>query len=86
MASWSVADAKARLSEVMERARREGPQEISRHGRPAVIVVAIEEWEAKSRRKGSLAEFFLTSPLRGVDLDLDRRDDEPRDTPLPDAT
>src|SRR5262249_22972750 len=52
-AAWSVAQAKARLSEVIERALKEGPQEITRNGRPAVVVVvAIEEWARKTGRKG----------------------------------
>lgn len=78
---WSVADAKARLSEVIETARRDGPQTITRNGKPAVVVVSFEEWETKTRRKGSLAEFFRDSPLVGVDLDLERIKDEPRDWP-----
>jgi prevent-host-death family protein len=78
---WSVADAKARLSEVIETARRDGPQTITRNGKPAVVVVSVEEWETKTRRKGSLAEFFRDSPLVGVELDLERIKDEPRDWP-----
>ncbi len=80
--TWSVADAKARLSEVIEKARSDGPQTITKNGRSAVIVVSAEEWERKARRKGNLAEFFASSPLRGADLDLDRLKDEPRDLDL----
>ena len=78
---WSVADAKARLSEVIETARRDGPQTITRNGRPAVVVVSVDEWDRKTKRQGSLAEFFRGSPLVGVDLDLERSKDEPRDWP-----
>lgn len=80
-AEWSVADAKARFSEVIESARRDGPQTITRNGKPAAVIVSVEEWEQKSKRKGSLAEFFLSSPLVGVELDLERSRDEPRDWP-----
>ncbi len=80
--TWSVADAKARLSEVIEKARSDGPQTITKNGRSAVIVVSAEEWERKARRKGNLAEFFASSPLRGADLDLDRLKDEPHDLDL----
>ena len=83
MANWSVADAKARFSEVLTKARDEGPQVISRNGRDAAVVVSVEDWAAKSRRKGSLAEFLLESPLRHGDLDLDRLRDHPRDVTLP---
>ncbi|MCI0465647.1 MAG: type II toxin-antitoxin system Phd/YefM family antitoxin [Beijerinckiaceae bacterium] len=77
--NWTVADAKARLSEVMERARREGPQIITKNGRTAAVVVSIEEWERKTARKGSLAEFLLTSPLRGAALDTARLADDARE-------
>jgi prevent-host-death family protein len=79
---WTVADAKARFSEVLERARSEGPQTITRNGRTTAVVVSAEEWERKTRRKGSLAEFFANSPLRGAEIDLERVKDQPRDIDL----
>jgi prevent-host-death family protein len=77
-ANWTIANAKARLSEVIELARREGPQTISKNGRSTAVVVSIEEWEKKSARSGSLAEFLLASPLRGADLDVERSRDDAR--------
>lgn len=79
---WTVAEAKARLSEVIQRAEMEGPQKITRHGEPAAVVVSAEEWERKTRRKGNLAEFFANSPLRGAGLDLKRRKEPPREIDL----
>jgi prevent-host-death family protein len=79
--AWTVADAKARLSEVIDRAQSE-PQTITRNGKPSVVVVSIEEWARKTMRKGSLAEFLLASPLRGAEIDLERGRDEPRDLVL----
>jgi prevent-host-death family protein len=78
ISDWTVAEAKARLSKLIERARVEGPQTITRRGRSAVVVVSAEEWERKSKRTGNLAEFFAGSPLRGSDIDLGRRKDRPR--------
>ena len=57
---------------VIELAKTQGPQTITRHGRKAVVVVATEEWEGKTRRKGNLAEFFAASPLRGSGLSVKR--------------
>src|SRR3546814_7420893 len=65
--NWTVAEAKARLSELLEQARSEGPQTITKHGRTAAIIVSPEEWERKTRRTGNLAEFFASSPLRDSD-------------------
>ena len=38
VALWQVQEAKARLSEVIEKARTEGPQTITRHGAERVVV------------------------------------------------
>jgi PHD/YefM family antitoxin component YafN of YafNO toxin-antitoxin module len=40
------------------------PQVITRHGREAVVVAAAEEWERKTKRQGTLADFFAASPVR----------------------
>ena len=76
--SWSVASAKAKLSQVIDRAQS-SPQTITRNGKPSVVVVSAEEWARKTTRKGTLAEFLLDSPLRDLGLDLERLRDEPRD-------
>lgn len=71
--SWTVAQAKARLSEVIEKARRE-PQAITRHGKRAVVMVDAELWERVKRReqRGNFADFLLTSPLRDSGLEVER--------------
>ena len=73
--AWAVADAKAQLSELIDRALAHGPQVITRKGREVVVVVAIAEWQRKTKRNGNLAEFFAASPLRGADVHIDRTSD-----------
>lgn len=80
--AWGVADAKARLSELIEFALREGPQTITKSGRSVAVVVSTEEWRRRTKRKGNLAEFFLSSPLRGSNLKIARRKDRPRKVQL----
>lgn len=80
--AWTVAAAKARLSEVIDRALSDGPQTITRYGRRAVVVVAAAEWERKTKRKGNLAEFFAASPLRDSGLTVERTKDGPREIAL----
>jgi prevent-host-death family protein len=77
--TWTLASAKARLSEVVDRAQA-GPQTIT--GKPSAVIVPAEEWARKVVRKGTLADFLLTSPLRGADLELERQRDAPRDVTL----
>jgi len=75
---WSVAEAKAKFSEVIERAMSEGPQTITRKGRTAAVVVGAEEWQRKTRRVGNLAEFLAASPLRRSGLRVRRLKNRPR--------
>jgi prevent-host-death family protein len=75
---WSVAEAKAHLSDVIEHARNEGPQEITRRGKRTAVVVSVEEWDRKTQRKGSLVEFLAASPLHGSGLEVKRVRDRPR--------
>lgn len=82
---WQLQDAKARFSEVFRLARDSGPQRVTRHGREAVVVVCAEEFARLSgadARKGSLAEFFAASPLRGSGIELERPRDFGRDLSL----
>ena len=76
--SWTVAEAKAKLSEVIAKAQAQGPQAITRNGHLAVVVVSFEEWERKTKRTGNLAEFFASSPLRGSGLSIERSEEMPR--------
>jgi prevent-host-death family protein len=76
--NWTVAEAKAKFSEVLQRAMSEGPQTITRKGRTAAVVVGAEEWHRKTKRVGNLAEFFASSPLRGSGLKISRNKERPR--------
>ena len=75
---WQLQEAKNKLSEVVRKARSEGPQVITLHGADAAVVVSAKDFVRLSRRKGKLVEFFRKSPLVGVDLDLARRRDTGR--------
>jgi prevent-host-death family protein len=82
---WQLQEAKARFSEVFRLARESGPQRVTKHGREGVVVLSAEEYARLARseaRKGSLAEFFAASPLRGSGIDLDRSRDFGRDIRL----
>ncbi|MGA1986902.1 MAG: type II toxin-antitoxin system Phd/YefM family antitoxin [Candidatus Sulfotelmatobacter sp.] len=78
MQNWTVAEAKAKFSEIIQRAMSEGPQTITRKGRTAAVVVGAEEWQRKTKRAGNLAEFFAASPLRGSELKVRRSKARPR--------
>jgi len=76
--NWTVAEAKAKFSEIIDRAMSEGPQTITRKGRTAAVVVGAEEWQRKTQRAGNLAEFLAGSPLRGSKLRVRRLKEQPK--------
>ena len=78
MIKWQLQEAKNRLSELVRKAREEGPQVITLRGRDAVVVVSAKEYGKLSRPRGSLVDFFRKSPLAAQALDLTRSRDPGR--------
>ena len=68
--TWTVAEAKAQFSELLDKAKSEGPQKITKHSRTTAVIVAAEQWEKNVQHKGTLAEFLAASPLPGSGLKL----------------
>jgi prevent-host-death family protein len=78
--TWTLAQAKDQLSEVVRRAANDGPQRISVRGKPAAVVVSQAEYDrlAPATPKPDFVEFLLSIPsLEGVDLERDKT--PPRD-------
>jgi antitoxin Phd len=63
--SWSVQDAKNRFSEVVEAARRR-PQTVTKHGKPAVVILSADEYDRLRKlehlKAPSFAELLLAMP------------------------
>ncbi|GAB4486958.1 MAG: type II toxin-antitoxin system Phd/YefM family antitoxin [Anaerolineales bacterium] len=76
--TWQIQDAKNKLSEVIARALKQGPQLITRHGEKTAVVVSYAEYEKLRKSQGKLSDFFGTSPLADADLDLTRDRSLPR--------
>lgn len=82
-AGWKLEDAKARFSELVRRARSEGPQRVTVRGKDAVVVIAAEELDRLLPGPGSTLPFvaFLES-LAVEGLDLEREPDRGRELEL----
>jgi antitoxin Phd len=80
-AVWSLQDAKNKFSALVEAARRNGPQTVTKRGEPAVVVVAAEEYERlcklEQERRPSFVELLLSGP-KG-DIEFERMDYKLRD-------
>ncbi len=70
--TWNVAEAKERLSEVVDRALIEGPQTITR-GKDAVVVVSAAMYAELTGWKMDFKQYLKSGPsLEGVDLERDK--------------
>jgi antitoxin Phd len=80
MPRWNLEDAKARLSEVVRRAKETGPQLVTQRGHDAVVVIAASEFAALTGGVTPFVEFM--AGLNLGDLAIDRPADSGRDVVL----
>lgn len=59
---WQIQEAKSRFSEVIERARKKGPQIITRHGTERAVVLSIDDFQALTAHKPGFKEYLLGGP------------------------
>ncbi len=81
MTAWQIQQAKAHLSEVIERARREGPQTLTRHGAERAVVLSIEDYRALVARKPDFTAYLLGGP-KVDDFTIERDRDTARPVEL----
>ncbi len=67
--TWPVADAKARFSELLDAAEKEGPQVVSRRGIETAVVVPIAEWKRLQRSTANMVD-PLTDPNGPHDIEI----------------
>ena len=74
MVTWQLQEAKAKLSEVIDRAETDGPQMITRRGVETAVIVPIDEWrrlQASPPVKRTLLEVLQSGPQ--YDLNIPHR-------------
>lgn len=79
--TWQLQEAKARFSELVQKAIGEGPQTVTRRGKDVVVVLSAEEFERMKKRQIDLKELLASGPSFD-DLDLERDKSYPRQIDL----
>lgn len=86
MTTWQLQDAKNRFSAVVDAALTGEPQEVTRRGKPVVVVVAFEEYQrlcqAEKATAPNFIEHLLAIPKGGPDDLFERIPLKPRDLEL----
>jgi antitoxin Phd len=73
MQSWQLQDAKARFSEFLNAALKDGPQIVTRRGVETAVLVPMKEWRQLQReRRPSVKELLLGDGPR-FDVTIARR-------------
>lgn len=73
MKHWPVQEAKARFSELLDAALKEGPQIVTRRGVETAVIVPVEEWKRLRDKPRKSAIDLLVHDPRRFELDIPRR-------------
>lgn len=73
MDSWSLQDAKARFSEFVRLVKARGPHMVTLRGKPEIVVMTVKDYEALQSQRPSLMQLMKSSPLSGMDMDVERK-------------
>ena len=77
---WTVAEAKARLPEILRLAEEEGPQQIGR--RKSFVVVSASDWYARRSPRKPMGQWLVENMPRGVNLNVSRSRMSRREIPF----
>ncbi len=78
--TWTVAEAKARLSEILRRANEQGPQRIG--VRRSFVVVSERLWREKNSVREPIGRWLIENVPRGLSLEISRERGSRRETPF----
>jgi len=79
---WQLQEAKNKFSNLVDKARRDGPQVVTKHGKESVVIIAVEDYQKLKKPTSDLISFLKESPLSGINLDLTRDKRSSRDIEL----
>jgi prevent-host-death family protein len=81
---WQLQEAKARFSEVVRRAKKEGPQHVTVHGREEVVIIGADDFRrlAGERSGKALVDAMQTAPHRSTGIEPSRTRMPVRDVDL----
>ncbi len=78
----AITRGKKQVQPLVSQAQESGPQIVTKHGKEAVIVISIDEYNTLTKPKKGIAQFFQESPLVGEDIFTERSKEKPREVDL----
>lgn len=74
---WQLQDAKQQFSKVVERARADGPQLVTRNGKEVAVVLDVDEYRRLTSHGGDFKRFLFEGPR--FELEVERSKELPRE-------
>jgi antitoxin Phd len=65
---WQLQEAKNRFSEVVDLAIKQGAQTVTKHGKPAVVILSVEDYEKSIKPRKSLLAALRECPAELTEI------------------
>ena len=69
---WQLQRAKAEFSKLIDISTKKGPQTVTRHGRPAAVVVSAADYRRLADRRRDFKAFLRRAPLGRLKIERSR--------------
>ena len=70
--TWQLQRAKAELSKLIDTSTKKGPQTVTRHGRPAAVVMSAADYQHLASRRRDFKAFLRRAPLHQLKIERSR--------------
>jgi prevent-host-death family protein len=81
LTSWQLQDAKQQFSRLVDKARADGPQVVTRNGKEVAVVLGVEDYRRLRSDGGAFKRFLIEGPDFDV-LEIERASDTAREVDL----
>jgi antitoxin Phd len=82
MGQWQLQEAKQQFSRLVDRAREDGPQVVTRHGREVAVVLDVDEYRRLCGEGADFKAFLMGPPYIDVELPVEHDGNPSRDVDL----
>jgi prevent-host-death family protein len=67
---WQLQQAKAKFSQLVQKALDEGPQTVTRHGKEVAVLLSADDYKRLQRQRPGLLEVLMSGPEGDLELPL----------------
>ena len=80
--TWQLQEAKNKFSQVAEEAALYGPQCVTKHGKEALVIMTVSDYEKLQKPETDIVQFLASSPMAASGIITERTAEGGRDIAL----